>query len=118
MKKILLLSIVFISIFLGNNAFCKTYEFMFFYPGGAGSKVEAQPFLDAFTTYLSNKIKPDSLTGTYINDEATGISFMAVSKPAIAIISYPMWLKLKNKFPNAIEWFSTLPLPDGKNTEK
>ena len=116
MKKIAFI-LVFITILLAKPAFAKTYEIMFWYPGGPGTTEEAAPYLDAFAGYISEQMKGTSFKAIYINNEKLGWKYIKDNKPAFAIISYPMWIKGRTKL-KGTPFLQCLPTPNGKSTEK
>lgn len=117
MKKIIILMILAV-ILSSQAAYSKTNWLLFWYPGGAGSAAEAQPYLDAFTSYLNEKDSSVQLKALYVNDENAGSKFIADSKPIAAIISYPLWIKIRSTLKDAQKWLTCKPLPAGTVFEK
>lgn len=116
-QKILSLTLV-IALFVGTGtAFAAAHNVIFWYPGEAGTTLEAQPILDEFLEYVSGKLKTSKLTGKYFNTTDGGISFISGSRPTIGIISYSAWESTKTRFPNASVWLATNPLPHGQKQE-
>ena len=105
-------------LLISSNVVAKTYDMLFWYPGGAGSTLDAQPVMELFSEYMSAKVAPDKLNATYVTSEEKGWKFIKKHKPVIAIISFPMWIKSENKLKDAKTMLSCIPLPAGKPIEK
>jgi len=116
-QKILSLTLFLALFIITGPAFAAAHNVIFWYPGEAGTTVEAQPILDEFLEYVSGKLKTSKLSGKYFNTTDGGISFISGSKPTIGIISYSAWESTKTKFPNAVVWLATNPLPHGQKQE-
>lgn len=114
MKKIfLILSLLFIA---SRTSFASD-SMIFWYPGEAGTTIEAQPLLDTFTKYIETKIPALKISAKYFNTLDEGLSFINKTKPKLGIVSYFAWDENKVKFPGAKVWLATNPLPHGKKEE-
>ncbi|HPM40919.1 MAG TPA: hypothetical protein PLY45_00605, partial [bacterium] len=118
MKRTLAIAAALIALFVGASASAANARMLFWYPGEAGSSQEGQPVIDAFLEYLSNKVAPQKISGRYVNTVEAGLSYLRNEKPALGIVSYSAWAQNRDKLPGARAILSTLPLPDGKATER
>lgn len=114
MKRLL---IVLILLFVVSSPAWASSSIIFWYPGEAGSTMEAQPILDEFMDYLKSKNSSLNLKAKYFNTNNEGLNFINQAKPELGIVSYAAWERYKDKFPNAKVWLATNPLPSGKKTE-
>lgn len=99
-----------------TTAFAGTAKMLFWYPGEAGSTVEAKPVLDAFFAYVNQKIAPETISGSYFNTVEGGVGFLTKEKPAVAIVSFAALTQNKEKLASAQPILATLPLPQGTAT--
>ncbi|MBI4366486.1 MAG: hypothetical protein HY543_06680 [Deltaproteobacteria bacterium] len=91
--------------------------FLFWYPGGAGDALAAQPLLDQFTKLLETELSGTAWRGIYIPVEDKGISFIRGPKPAFGIVSRLMYRK--HRVALGMEAIATTrPLPHGKTEER
>lgn len=93
-------------------------EWIFFYPGEAGSTEEAAPVIKDFFDYLEKKDSKLSFKGKYFNTVDAGLNFIRSKKPAVGILSYAIWEMKGAQFPEAKVIMSTRPLPHGGTTDK
>lgn len=101
-----------------NSASAKNYSMLFWYPGEAGSTVDAAPVLDEFFTYINSRLKGDSLSGKYINQTQKGLDEIKRTRPNFAIISYIAITENKDKIPQYQTIAKTKPLPSGRAAEQ
>jgi hypothetical protein len=119
MKRVLMCLALFAAYLLSaGKASAGGASMIFWYPGEAGTTAEAQPFLDAFTEKLSEKMAGDKIVGRYFNTVKEGAQFIAKDKPAIGIVSFAAWTQNKDVLHNATIILSTLPSPHGKDVER
>lgn len=102
---------------LPTLAHARVIKMVFWYPGEAGSTVEAQPILDEFCKYLNEQIAPDTVSGKYFNAVADGLAYIQKDKPGIGIVSFAAWAQNKDKLGDASVMLSVLPGPKGKNAD-
>lgn len=118
MKRTLATIAALIAFLVGASASASNIRMVFWYPGEAGSSQEGQPVIDAFLEYLSGKVAPQKISGRYLNTVEAGLSYIRNEKPALGIVSYAAWAQNKEKLPGARAMLATLPLPEGKATER
>jgi hypothetical protein len=92
-------------------------NFVFLYPGEAGTTKEAQPFLNAFSEYVDDRIAPYSIVCKYFNDLDKGVAALKKSNIQFGIISYSTWKQNRVMLPDGDVWLATLPLPGGSQYE-
>lgn len=117
-KFLLLLSVFCLNILFCRFVSAENFNFIFWYPGEAGSTEIAQPTIDSFTEYINKKIAGDKISGKYFNTDAEGITAIQKLKPKFAIVSFAAFEIYKDKLKGSKILLRTLPLPDGKETEK
>lgn len=118
MKLVKISTLILFLLLLGSKAYTQDYQMIFWYPGEAGSTIDAQTTLDAFFDYINKKIAPDKISGKYFNTVEDGLKFIKGAKPVVGIISFAAFEINKAKIPNAKVLLNTLPLPAGKPTEQ
>lgn len=113
-----LIPIAIASLFAISSAQAASLKMILWYPGEAGSTIEAQPILDEFFSYLNEKIAPDTISGRYFNKVSDGLDYLKKERPAIGIVSYATFIQQKAALKNSSVFLSTLPSPEGKPTEQ
>lgn len=118
-KLICYLSIFAISCFnlISTSAQAKEIKLIFFYPGGEGSEVQAQPVLDEFSTALKEASNGAfEAQVRYFSDLSAGSTYITNQKPAGGILAYDLFLSQGPQW-QAKTILQTLQLPsgDGKN---
>lgn len=111
---------LFVAFMLWSNvcqALPTNANFIFLYPGEAGSTKEAQPFLNAFSEYVDDRIAPYSIVCKYFNDLDKGLALLKSKNIQFGIISYSTWKQNRVILPDGTVWLATLPLPDGNQYE-
>lgn len=111
------LAIMFV-IFLAQTADAETIKMIFWYPGEAGSTEEAAPFLDAFFDKVSKKLGGTKVEGKYFNTVSAGLKYIKTQRPDVGIISFAALTQNGDKIGKFEAFLATLPLPNGKNTER
>src|SRR3989338_1217685 len=103
---------------LAKKLEAKTYDFIFWYPGGEGTAAQAQPILTTFTDYL-NQRTPDNIKfkPLYISDVTSGKKIIQSNKTSLGIISLPVYLESKELREVAL-LLQTLSLPEKNGTER
>ncbi len=114
-----LIALIAAVIFLhASQALASDIRMVFWYPGEAGSTEEAQPVLDAFFEYLSQKMGSTRVKGHYFNTVEGGLDYITKKKPMVGIVSFAAWKQNRVELGDAKVMLATLPLPKGKNTER
>jgi hypothetical protein len=119
MKRLFAFSIVVAILILAHaSADAGAAKMLFWYPGEAGSTLEAQPVLDAFFAAVNKSIAPDAIAGSYFNTIDGGLAYLRKEKPAVGIVSAAAWAQQRDKLGAAKAILATLPLPGGTATER
>lgn len=107
-----------LSFLISGVAEARTIKMIFWYPGEAGSTVEAQPVIDEFLKYINDKMAPDKIEGRYFNTTEEGLAYIKKEAPAVGILSYTIFTAEKEKVGNPQVLLATLPKPAGKSLEQ
>lgn len=118
--KIIKTILLVIAVVASSNAFGEgqSFKMIFWYPGEAGSTVEAQAFIDTFFEYLNKEIAPYKVNGKYFNSTNEGLAYIRNEKPSLGIVSFAAYAINKDRLGKSEILLQTLPLPDGMVTEK
>jgi len=119
MRRIALCLLIIMALSLASvQALARGAAMIFWYPGEAGSTEEAQPVLDDFLGYVSQKMGDVQIEGRYYNTVDAGLKFISEKRPAIGIVSYAALTQYADKLGAPSVFLATLPLPGGAATEK
>jgi hypothetical protein len=95
----------------------KVYPFIFWYPGGEGTALQAKPILTAFTDYLNARTPKDQkFRPQYISDVASGKKIIREKNVSVGIVSLPIYLE-STELTKVKLLLQTLPLPEKNGTE-
>jgi len=109
--------ILFLSLIKPLQASPQQIRMLFWYPGEAGSTVEAKGVLNSFFDHLNGRIAPYKISGEYFNTVPEGLAYLKKQKPSLAIISFAGYTINGRALDKNEPILKTLPLPNGKPTE-
>lgn len=98
-------------------AHAKSYQMIFWYPGEAGSTLEARSTLETFFRYLNIYTEPERINGVYFNTVADGAEFVRTAQPKFLIVSYPASVQQKDILKDYQPMLRTLTFPEGASVE-
>jgi len=106
-----------LSTLFARNTLAQEYKMIFWYPGEAGTTVDAQGAIGPFFDYINQRITPDKITGGYFNNVPEGAAYIKSSRPAFGIISFAAYAMNDKALGPNTKLLQTLPLPSGKPYE-
>ncbi len=113
------MTVIILFFLFANIAYAESFKMLIWYPGGEGDAANAEPILQEFSNQIKNISQGKlDLKINYSQEEISTVAYQKLNTYHFVILSHDAFLQSKTGPVKLTPILTTLPLPEGRVSEK